>query len=117
MRHAGTCGSGLRRPIEQDGVRAIFEEFERSGSDVDRECLDYVLNQRAGDSTITFSNGNLRRDCDVNGNVLPSRIGADRLGKRFVDFVNDPRAKDLGKLQPAHVLALRVCMRRRVRIS
>ena len=116
VRHADTrLTIYVHLPIAQDAVRAIVEEFERSGSDIDRECVDYVLNQRAGESLITFANGNLRRDCDHEGNVLPSRVGADGLGKRFADFVNDPRAKELGKLQPAHVLALRVCARSRAR--
>ena len=95
-------------PPASDAIRAVREEFEQFGTATDKECLDYVLFQRAGTSDRTFSNGNLRRDCDAQGNVLPSRLDAEGLGKRFEDFCADPRARVLGKLQPAHVLALRI---------
>ena len=95
-------------PPASDAIRAVREEFEQFGTAVDKECLDYVLFQRAGTSERMFSNGNLRRDCDAQGNTLASRLGADGLGKCFDDFCADPRARVLAKLQPAHVLVLRV---------
>jgi hypothetical protein len=87
---------------EEDGVAAIEAEFERAGTDEDKECLDYVLRRVAGASERRFTNANRRRDCDENDIVLPSRKD-----KAFVDFVNDPNAR-VAHLRPAHVLALRL---------
>ena len=95
-------------PALGDGVAAIQREFAAHGTDVDRECLDYVLHQRAGSNPRTFDNGGLRRDCDADGNVLACRLNAAGLGMDFSDFVSDPRARDVAKLSPAHVLALRL---------
>ena len=53
---------GLRR-----GVGAIVDEIHMHGTDVDRECLDYCLNQRAGSSALVFSNSPYPRDCDEHG--------------------------------------------------
>ena len=76
-----------------EGVRAIVREVEQSGSEVDRECLDYVLNQRAGSSARRFQHGK-RRDEGRNGEVL-------------ADFVNH-RCSRTAHLSEAHVLALRL---------
>ena len=83
-----------------DGLEAIRAEVAANGTDVDKECLAYVLDQEAGTSDEAFQGG-LKRDCDAKGNVLP-----ERRGKKFADFVADPNAQG-AKLQPPHVAALR----------
>lgn len=45
------------------GVDAIVMEVEASGNATDRECLNYVLNQRAGSSPKIFPNSPHPRDC------------------------------------------------------
>ena len=74
------------------GVKAIEEEVYAHGTDTDRECLDYILNEAAGSSNVRFANG--VRDVGRNG-------------ERFIDFVNHPNAKR-AHLKAAHVLALRL---------
>jgi hypothetical protein len=86
------------------GKMAIVEEFEKKGTEDDKECLDYVLNRLAGDNMMpdgrvkAFPNG--IRDCDAVGNVLP-----DRQGMRFENFV--AIGSRLG-VDECHVLALRL---------
>jgi hypothetical protein len=91
-----------------DGVEAIAKELATSGTDGDRECLHYILHARAGSSELTFSNGNLRRDCTKDGEIHPQRLNADGLGMSFADFCNDERAATIAHLTPPHVLALRL---------
>ena len=50
------------------GTQAIEEEFSAFGTPEDRECLDYVLHQKAGSSTKRFPNG--VRDQGRHGEVL-----------------------------------------------
>jgi hypothetical protein len=76
-----------------EGVAAVVREFEASGTEEDRECLDYVLNQRAGSSDKTFQSG-LTRD-----------IG--RSGETLQDFAEHPSSRT-AKLSLAHVLCLRL---------
>jgi len=83
-----------------DGVAAIRAEVQKNGTDVDKECLEYVLDKEAGSSELRFQGG-LKRDCDEKGNVLP-----ERRGKRLADFLADPSAQ-IAKLSEAHVAALR----------
>jgi len=76
------------------------------------ECLDYVLRQEAGSSDLAFDNGGLKRDCDKDGNLLPSReivdpVTGKKRGMRFDDFVNHPTARLVG-LRREQVLALRL---------
>lgn len=82
------------------GMRGVIEEVRANGSDDDKECLDYVLNQEAGSSLLTFQGG-LRRDCDELGRVLPSRVAANGRGMRLADFVahDYARAADLSELE------------------
>ncbi|EOD04529.1 hypothetical protein EMIHUDRAFT_312548 [Emiliania huxleyi CCMP1516] len=82
------------------GLAAIRAEVAANGTVVDKECLEYVLDKVAGESGESFQGG-LMRDCDANGNVLPSRRG-----KRLADFLADPSAQT-AKLEEAHVAALR----------
>lgn len=77
----------------QQGTQAIIDEFKTHGTDVDNECLDYVLSQTAGSSDITFQNG-WRRD-----------QGREKF--KLEDFVAHPRSQG-AKLSEAHVVAQRV---------
>ena len=78
------------------GLPAIVAEFEGyTGEHADeaKECMRYVLHERAGSSDKTFHHG-LRRD-----------IG--RNGERLADFVSHPHAR-MARLEEAHVAALRI---------
>jgi hypothetical protein len=71
-----------------------------------------VLHQEAGSSDLVFENGGLKRDCDKDGNLLPSReivdpVTGQKRGMRFDDFVDHPSAR-LGGLRREQVLALRL---------
>ena len=70
-----------------EGLAAIRAEVASNGTDVDKECLEYVLEKEAGSSDEAFQGG-LKRDCDAQGNVLP-----ERRGMFFPDFVAHPRAR------------------------
>ena len=94
-------------PTYAGGVQAIQAEFAASGTPSDNECLDYILNQRAGSSEIVFSNGNRKRDCDPEGQVYSSRLDGQGRGMTFADFVAHPHSR-VAHLQEAHVLALRL---------
>jgi len=89
-----------------EGVEAIKREFEQNGTDEDKECLRYVLFERAGSSDKTFQEG-LKRDCDASGAVLPERLTASGEGMTFADFCEHYNATEAGLL-PHHVLALRL---------
>jgi len=93
-------------PSIKEGVEAIKNEIERAGTDEDKECLEYVLNQRAGSSPLTFPNSPYPRDCDANG-VRADRKDAFGHGKTLKDFQADDFAR-AAKLQTPHVLALRL---------
>ena len=82
-----------RSMVDDGGVAAIVREFETCGNAIDRECLEYVLHQKAGSSSKTFQSG-LTRDHGRNGEVLS-------------DFVDHPNSKK-ALLSTAHVLALRL---------
>ena len=77
------------------------------GTDEELECLDYVLNQRAGTSSKRFNNSPFLRDCDEAGRPLKDRLLPDGMGFRLADFANTPEARN-AKLETAHVLALRL---------
>jgi hypothetical protein len=94
-------------PTYAAGIEAIVSEFERHGSESDRECVDYVLRRRAGSSDIVYSNGHLKRDCDPSGRIFSSRLTPDGQGMAFQDFVSHERSR-IAQLQEAHVLALRL---------
>ena len=89
-----------------DGVEAIVREVSAHGSDVDRECLDYVLRQPAGSCARTFPNCEHPRDCDADG-VRTDRLTASGAAMKLADFVAHPRSR-AAKLEAAHVLALRL---------
>lgn len=85
------------------GVDAIVEEFERGGTDDDRECLAYVLRERAGSSSKLFSNSQYPRDCDANG-VRSDRRNINGEGMLLSDFVAHSHATTAG-LQTAQYAA------------
>ena len=87
------------------GLEAIREEVARDGTEVDKECLAYVLDMEAGSSDTSFQGG-LKRDCGGDGCVLPSRLTAEGRGMRLSDFVAHEDAV-LAGLSEAHVAALR----------
>ena len=76
------------------GVDAISDEVLKNGTDIDRECLHYVLHEEAGSSSREFANG-LRDRSRRDGHLC------------FADFVEHPHSKR-ANLKPAHVLALRL---------
>lgn len=92
-----------------DGTAAIVSEVSLAGTDVDKECLAYILYAEAGSSDLTFQGG-LKRDCDENGKVLESRTvcdGAARRGMLLRDFVAHEHSR-LANLEQAHVVVLRL---------
>lgn len=91
-------------PSDADGVEAIVKEFTRAGSRIDQECLDYVLNHRAGSSPTIFNNGPFPRDCDAGGLHADRQI--DGVGMQLDDFL--ARSPPGAKLKRPHVLALRL---------
>lgn len=88
------------------GVGAIVEEIDTRGTDTDKECLNYVLRQRAGSSPLLFSNSAFPRDTDANG-LRGDRKSASGEGMNLDDFVAHRDAQK-GGLAHAHVLALRL---------
>ena len=72
--------------------RAIENEFAAHGTPEDKECLDYVLHQRAGTSDVRFANG-IRDEY--------------RMQEAFDDFCSAPEAIAVG-LEREEVLALRL---------
>jgi len=94
-----------RFPALREEEKTLLEQAEQLS-----ECLDYVLHQEAGSSDLVF--GGLKRDCDKDGNLLPSRTIVDpvtvqKRGMRFDDFVDHPSARLVG-LRREQVLALRL---------
>ena len=71
---------------------SVRREFVEHGTEEDKECLDYILNQQAGSSDRIYPNGVRDRG---------------RSGETFADFVNHPSSQESG-LTEAHVLALRL---------
>ena len=93
-----------------EGGRAIEREIEAHGTEVDKECLRYLLHEEAGSSTKEFQHG-LMRDRGPNGEVLSERQVDDgqggKRGMRLADFVSHLSSRT-AKLREAHVLALRL---------
>lgn len=82
-----------------DGVAAIQKEIEQHGSEAAKECLHYVLEMEAGSSDATFQDG-LKRDCDADGNLLPSRRREDGRGMVLADFLAHPTSRKCGLTLP-----------------
>lgn len=96
----------MRIPALADGVNAIVHEVKSRGDQTMRECLNYVLRQRAGSSPTLFPNSPYPRDCGAHG-LRVDRMDASGKGMRFEDFVSHPSAQR-ANLHAAHVLALRL---------
>jgi len=94
-------------PSDHDGVRAIQVEFEKNGTTMDKVCLKYVLEERAGSCNRLFQGHAHAMDCDANGMLREERKNHSGEGMRLDDFVNLRQSKDAG-LKRAHVLALRL---------
>jgi len=75
-----------------EGIKAIEREIAEHGTDEDKECLHYVLHEKAGGSLTRFANG--VRD-------------QGRNNETFDDFCNHPTCTACN-LEPSHVLALRL---------
>ena len=94
------------------GLDGMKEEIELWGTDVDKECRDYVLYAEAGSSDKAFQNGWIRDRDPVTGEVCKSRLISDpaapggKRGKMLRDFVDDDIAK-LCQLTEAEVFAAR----------
>ena len=89
-----------------EGFDAIEREVMANGTDVDKECFDYVVRRAAGSSDKLFPNSPYPRDCDANG------VRADRLttlgeGMLLADFRSHPHAV-AARLTLVHVLVLRL---------
>jgi len=102
----GLTSDGLA-PLLSEEEKTLLEQAEQLS-----ECLDYVLHREAGSSDLVFDNGGLKRDCDTDGNRLPSReivdpVTGKKRGMRFDDFVDHPSSK-LAALRREQVLALRL---------
>ena len=89
-----------------EGTAAIEREIAAFGTDVDRECLEYILRAPAGSSPRRFANSPYPRDCDEGGLRADRKTAA---GDAFLlaDFVAHPRSR-AACLEEAHVVALRL---------
>ena len=92
-------------PSLKDSIERIKQEFEQSGTDEDKECLAYVLEQRCGDAHKTFPNSPWPMDCDEKG------LREDRKNKfggmDLDDFTAHENSRK-ARLNKAHVLGLRL---------
>ena len=77
-----------------EGLESMKAEIMQNGTNVDRECLDYVLHMEAGSSDVAFQGG-LKRDCDEQGHVFSSRLVQGR-GMKLEDFAAHPSAVAAG---------------------
>jgi len=99
------------------GIQGIEAEIEANGTETDKECLNYVLKEKAGMSKRRFQEDELRRDRNRDGSALTPGLGprsrqkfdadGDPVPMEFDDFCKSPEAK-LAQLLPEHVLALRL---------
>lgn len=99
------------------GIKGIEDEIEANGTETDKECLHYVLYEKAGKSKRTFQEAQLRRDRNRDGSALTPELGpkarmkfnsdGDPVPMEFADFCAAKEAK-LAQLERAHVLALRL---------
>ena len=85
------------------GLDGIMREFEQHGSDVDRQCMHYVLHEKAGQCSTRWEHaGGLLMD------AFPAHEVADgRVGKGLEYFVQHANALE-AELIVEHVVALRL---------
>jgi hypothetical protein len=95
------------RDALNEGVLAMEREFASAASDEARECLHYVLHQRAGESGTHFPNSPFPRDCAEGGRVRADRTLGDGRGMALTDFMAHAAAR-AAKLEVHHLAALRV---------
>lgn len=95
----------LKEYEDEAGVRAIMEEVLMYGEPSDKECLRYILFEKAGDSEAIFSECHAKTymDYDINSR----KVTDERTGKQFDYFCEHKKSKN-AKLKKAHVLALRL---------
>ena len=113
--YMNVTANGVRSGMN-DGVEAIRREVEQlpdgkqegywNAGSVVKECLKYVLEKEAGSSDISFQGG-LKRDCDRDGNLLPSRRHASGRGLRLADFLAHPVSVKCG-IEEAEVAGMRL---------
>jgi hypothetical protein len=89
-----------------EGFDAIEREVMANGTDVDRECFDYVARRAAGSSATLFANSPYPRDCDANG-VRRDRVTVSGEGMLLADFRSHPHAT-AARPTRVHVLVLRL---------
>ena len=77
---------------ELSALQSIQKEFADHGTEEDKECLEYILYQKAGSSDKKFPNG--IRD-------------KGRRGEQIIHFLNEGRSQ-VCRLDMQHVLALRL---------
>ena len=80
------------RELDAKAFQSIQREFDEHGTEEDKECLNYILYQKAGSSDKMFPNG--IRD-------------KGRRGEQLIHFLNSDRSQ-VCFLQMQHVLALRL---------
>jgi len=87
-------------------LAAMRSEIEQNGTEDDKECCKYVCDMEAGSSDKTFQGGQ-QRDCDRDGNLLPSRQRPDGKGMTLADFLDHMDAVE-ANLDLAEAAALRL---------
>ena len=94
---------------DAEALKAIRDEFERNGSDDDKLCMKYVLDQAAGSCEEKWQQG-LMLDCDANGKLRADRTVDGQpggQGKTLQHFCAE--AKGLSPpLSPPEVAAIRL---------
>ena len=78
--------------LQSEGVEALRREVEKYGTQVDKECFEYVMEQEAGKSDRKFQDGFLR-DCLPDGTLHPDRRINGR-GMCINDFLAHPNARE-----------------------
>ena len=101
-----TIDSSTLHGLQARGTAAIVDEYEKYGTEIDQECLEYVLRAHAGSSELIFCNSPYPRDRDDKG-VRKDRCRADGSGMLLEDFVLHELSQK-AKLEEPHVLALRL---------
>ena len=94
-----------------EGLPALRREFEANGTEEDKVCMRYVLDEEAGSCNTVWPNGNLMLDHSADGLLCAGRTvqttSGEQRGKRLEDFVQHPKAQ-LANLEAAEVAALRI---------
>ena len=91
------------------GIEAMEEEWMQNGTEVDKECFQYVRYGTAGTNKKRWHNGKMM-DHLGDKSVDPALWDVDprRAGKQAADFLKDPNAI-AAELVLEHVVAIRLC--------